>query len=344
MRRQGGPVLNVVRDPQAGAIAPELDAFLDGLSGPTIFHLPGRDPTRVRVVAGGLHGNEPSGLRAIHRLLCTGQRPAVDVFLFVGAVEAARTEPRLSFRMLPGRRDLNRCFRPPFDDLDGRTAAAALDLLSARVPEAVVDLHNNTGHNPAYGIASRVDPHRLHLVGLFAPRLIRSGLCLGTFMEAFDSLAPAVTIECGRAGDSAADATAYAGLVRLCELERLDPVFISPEPLMILADPVRVCLRWGSTLAFFGQPLPGVDLTLDPEIDRHNFEAVAHGTRLGWLGPDVPWPLEACDESGQDVSRDLFEEQDGELRTKVTLVPIMMTTDEVAARNDCLFYAVHRRQ
>src|SRR5207247_719761 len=101
---------------------------------------------------------------------------------------------------------------------DGLVAARALDLLSPVRPQIVVDLHNNTGHNPAYVVTARLDPMWLSVGSLFANRFVRSELRLGTFMEAFDSSAVAVTIECGTAGTAAADATAWAGLVRLLSL------------------------------------------------------------------------------------------------------------------------------
>jgi predicted deacylase len=174
-----------VVDADPAALPRDVDAFLDGLPGPTLLRLAGRDRGRVRVVAGTLHGNEPSGVRAIHHALRTVV-PAVDVLFFVGAVEAARAEPRFGRRMLPGRRDLNRCFRPPHhgDGEDGRVAEAVLAQVRAAHPEAVVDLHNNTGHNPAYAIGTAVDGPRLALGALFAERFVCSSVRLGTFVEA----------------------------------------------------------------------------------------------------------------------------------------------------------------
>src|SRR5688572_2241480 len=45
------------------------EAWLGELQGPTAVRVPGRDGARLRVVSGLLHGNEPSGLRAIFELL-----------------------------------------------------------------------------------------------------------------------------------------------------------------------------------------------------------------------------------------------------------------------------------
>lgn len=331
-----------VRTVEKGDLPDDPDAFLDQLERPTVFRVPGRDRSRCRVVSGSLHGNEPSGLRAIHRFLSLGEPPAVDAWLFVGGVESARAEPRYSHRMLPGRRDLNRCFRPPFGDRDGKVAEQVLDLLRGARPELVVDLHNNTGQNPAYAVGGGLD-ERLDLAALFCDRFVCSDLSLGTFTEAFAELAPSLTIECGRAGDPQADATAYAGLVRLMRLHQLVPARVSREHMMILEHPVRVCLRPDHTLAFADRPDPSASITLDLEIERHNFETVAEGTRFGWVSPGLPWPFEALDASGADVSMAWLEIARGELVSRRSFVPFMLTTHAEIARSDCLFYAATRR-
>lgn len=334
-------VIDVI-EPARGLVVPaDADAFLAGLRAPTIVHVAGRDRSRARVVAGSLHGNEPSGLRAIHRVLADRIEPAVDTWFFLGAVEAAQAPPGFAHRMLPGRRDLNRCFRPPFDDRDGAIAQAALMRLRAVAPELVVDLHNNTGHNPAYAVGPSTDGAYLGLTALFARTFVHSRLSLGTFSEAFADLAPSVAIECGRAGDPAADATAHAGLLRLLRLEHPGALVVS-EPLAILVDPMRVQLQPWASLAFATAPVADAQLTLVPDVDRHNFQTLAPGTALGWL--QGPWPLLAIDEHGRERAHELLLDDGGVLRTRTTIVPMMATTDVAAARGDCLFYAASRQQ
>jgi hypothetical protein len=324
------------------SVPADVEGFLDQLPGPVLLRKRGHDRSRVRVVAGTLHGNEPSGLRAIHHALRT-LVPAVDVIFFIGAVEAARATPRFGHRMLPGRRDLNRCFRPPFAGQDGQLAEAVLAHLRAARPEAVIDLHNNSGRNPAYAIGSAIDGARLGLATLFAERYVSSAVRLGSFVEALEDLAPAVTIECGRAGDVAADAVAAAGLARFLHLDRVDRVVVGHEQLRVFTDVVRVTLRPGLRLAFAHHPDPSADLTLDPEIDRHSFETLPAGTHIGWLRPDADWPLVAEDAAGVARARAFFAVVAGAVAIRQTFTPIMMTTDPVAARADCLFYAVQQR-
>jgi hypothetical protein len=315
------------------------EQFLSWLERPTVFRIPGRDRTRTRAVAGMLHGNEPSGLRAIHALLRDQTRPAVDVICVIGAVEAARTPPRLSKRMLPGRRDLNRCFRPPWEGADGAIARSLLSIVSEACPEALVDLHNNSGHNPPYAIVTRFDEARAGLASLFADRLISSELRIGSLMEAFAPSLPVATIECGRAGTAEADRVAREGLRRYLTLDVL-PRGEGPAGLTLFGDAIRVMLRPGARVSFDSAPSSDVDLTLDRDVDRHNFTRLAAGTRIGWIARGAAWPLVACDAVGCEVAHALFESHEGALVTAREVIPVMMTTDPLAAATDCLFYVV----
>jgi len=324
--------------PRPEALGETPETFLAHLDGPTVLHVPGRDRSRARVVSTLLHGNEPSGLRALHGWLRSGARPAVDALCFVGAVEAGRRPPGFAHRMVPGRRDLNRCFHPPFEGEEGALAAALLAAIRSAPCEALLDVHNNTGHNPPYAVGTRVDDPRLALAALAADRFIHSDLRLGTLTEATEEDLPGITLECGRAGDPAADAVAREALERF-----LEPPLLPGKPgrcLQVLRAPVRVTVRPGVRLAFGESPIPEADLTVASDVDRHNFEQLPPGTPVGWLRDGRGWPLEARGAEGRDVSQEIFRVHEGRLETVRPLVPIMMTTDPAVALADCLFYAV----
>jgi len=314
-------------------------AFLRKLGGPALIRLRGRDPSRVRIVSTLLHGNEPSGLRAVIRFLCSADVPATDVLFFVGAVETALADGGFAHRAFPGERDANRCWSPPWDTPQGEVARLVLDRMKSCAPECLVDLHNNTGHNPAYGVAFSVGHAELSLVSLFADRIVHTPIELGTIVEATVPYFPSVTIECGRAGDPEADEVARRGLRRYLDWDQID--FARPlVPLLHLEAPIRVCVRSGVELAFGASPVPSVPLTISDDIDRHNFEILRAGSPIGWLRSDADWPIEALGSDGVDCSRSFFELDAGILRTRKEFIPIMMTTNRVIAKSDCLFYAV----
>jgi len=279
--------------------------FLDWLDGPTLFRVPGADRSRCRGVVTLLHGNEPSGLIALHRWLRTGEQPAVDVVCLVGATEAARRPPGFAYRMLPGEPDLNRCFDP----IRGELAEQIVRHLRAARCEALVDLHNTTGRTRPYGIGVLLDPIRLGLVSLFAPRYVHMDVRVGALVEALESEFPCVTIEAGRAGDPDADELAHTGLRRFVAGETgLDTIFTVFEAMS------RVTLR------------PGAELI--PDLDRFNLVQLDAGAPLGPVDSDaIPFD-----------PGDLFEIHDGVLVTTCPLAPVMMTSDRVAAEADCVGY------
>lgn len=342
------PPVRFVEHVPGAAVPDDEQRFLDELEGPTVIRVRGRRERPGRVVAGLVHGNEPSGMRAIHRYLRELRpetAPVADSWFFIGAVEAARLPPRLSRRRLPDGLDLNRCFRAPFPGREGEVARAALEILAGAAPEAVLDLHNNTGRNPAYGVVTALDGPRLALTSLFAPRVMHSELRLGTFSEAFDERVPSVTIECGQAGTLEADATAHAGLVRFLELPVIDPHHVAAS-MSVFVSPVRVKLRPGLGLAFADRQIAAVDVTFRPGFDELNFQNVAAEQALGFVGEQAAaeWPFAAHDEHGRECSRDYLAIEGGVIRAARTFVPIMATTDVRIAIDDCLFYAATRRQ
>jgi hypothetical protein len=329
--------LRSLADVRAADVPRDEADLLAWLGGPALLRIAGRDRSRTRVVSALLHGNEPSGLRAVHALLRCSEPPAVDILCFVGAVGAARAPPTFTHRALPGHRDLNRCFRAPFDGEEGALARETLAAIERARPESVVDLHNNTGHNPVYAIGVHATPAHLALASLFATRFIHTTLRLGSLMEGFAADIPAITVECGRAGLPSADTFACQRLVRLVGLPVLPTA--SP-PMQMFVDPVRVTLRRGATVAFDETPRTGCDLTLRGDVDRHNFGRLDAGTRIGWVAREAPLPLEARGGSGDDIAAELFEVRSGALVAAQSFVPVMMTTNPAVAAADCLFYVV----
>ena len=327
-----------LRDPDRDCIGSSVQQFLRWLDGPTAIWVSGSDTSRTRAFSTLLHGNEPSGVIALHRWLRADETPAVNVVFVVGAVTAALEGPGFAHRMLPGRRDLNRCFAGPYDDTQGELAGTILAYLRSLDCEALVDVHNNTGHNPAYGIAATIDAPHLSLVSLFANRCVHSNLNLGTLTETMCDV-PSVAIEAGRSGTAEADATALAGLERYVHRSHLFHE-LDASDLQIYDCPIQVRLAEGTRVAFELQPDPDADLTLRAGIDELNFQGAAVGELLGWLRDGADWPLSALDAAGVEVSRDHFERKGNLLLARRAMLPIMITTNPRIAVDDCLCYLV----
>ncbi len=324
--------------PHPSQIPEDFHEFLVGLGGPSWIECPGPSSRPARVVVSLLHANELSGARAIHGWLRSGRPAAAPTFLVVASVGTYLTPPCGSRRLLLGNPDANRCFRPPFVGSIAENARELLRRLERLRPQALVDLHNNTGRNPPYGVGCGATAAHLGLTRLFADRFMDSDLRLGALFEATTAWFPTVTIECGKVGDPLADAVALAGLGRFLSAGELDFESVDPQ-VQVLARPTRVQLKPGLRLAFAPAADAAADLTLLAGVDRYNFGRVDEATLLGWCsGPELP--LVAIDAAGRDIAADLFHLEGGALWTSRSLVPIMMTQDPIVAAADCLFYAM----
>ncbi len=341
-------VLRVVAAPAPNVIPADPLALLGALDGPVAWRVRGRDPTRVRVVTTLLHGNEPSGLLALQSWLREGPSPAVDILCVIANVEAAKRSPVFTHRTVPGRPDLNRCFLGPFEGVEGRLARAILDLVEAIEPEALVDIHNNTGHNPVYGVGVEPTPEILGLCSMFGTRFIWSDLTLGALLEAVTAC-PAATIEVGKSGEESANVAALQGLRRYVDAERLfEPgdrsadgtALFEPDRVRVLRMPMRATIEPGLRLVMSTVPHADADLTMPDDLDRHNFELVEAGARIGWV-KGARAPLRLVDQDGRNRADEYFERRGDELVVRRPFMPIMITTDAAVAASDCLFYVVH---
>lgn len=321
-------------NPCPDSIPPRVGDFLQSLLGPTAITVHGKDRSRSRVLVTLSHGNEPSGLEAMHRWLRSGRTPSVDILFLLGSVEAARAEPMFYFRMLPGQRDLNRCFNPPYSGAAGKLAEAMLQQIRAAQPEAVIDLHNTSGSNPAFSVTIGDSPEQRALSALFARQMIVTDLRLGSLMEQ-DFGCPIVTIEAGGSQDETAAGVCDAGLEALFHRE---DVFAEPGEVSLLQHPYRLELQPRARIDFADHPLPDRDLTMRADIERFNFTPVPPSEPLGWAAG-----LSCLRAStGRDTrdAREFFRVQDGRIYTRETLRLFMATTRADIAASDCLFYFV----
>ncbi len=334
--------LPVIRDPaveQSDAVA-----WLQALGGPVWLILEGQDPRRCRVITTLLHGNEPSGALALHRWLMTAPRPRTRLAVLLANVRGALSHPVFTHRHTPDGRDLNRCFRAPFEGPSGELARTIARDLAALAPDILVDVHNTSGNGPAFAVATRRHPVVEALAGRFCDRLIVTDMRLGSLMELPHEMpgladCPAFTLECGGALQPEAREVAEGLLRQLAEGP--DPASLSPSrDLEVLVHPLRVELRPGASIAYGRERRPGVDVTLWARIDEHNRGLTVPASRLGWLGEGGLACLTARDGQGRERIDELFRERRGRLHARRPLKLFMATTNSEIARSDCLFYAV----
>ncbi|MCH8544503.1 MAG: succinylglutamate desuccinylase/aspartoacylase family protein [Alcanivorax sp.] len=331
------------RLPHGQPLPATAEAWLAALPGPVMVRYPGVDRTRVRALVTLLHGNEPSGLRAIHHWLSDRTAnaarlppPATDLVLIIANVAAARLAPRYNHRQLPEERDLNRCFRAPWQDGPGQLAQAIISELVALGPEAVLDLHNTSGNSPAFAVAAIDDARHRAFAARFCDHLIVTDLRLGALMEAAEHLFPTLTIECGGSGDPRADAMAATVVERFAANPALFAAQPATDTLTVFRNPVRLELAPGASLSF--DPSEAADITLSADIQQYNFGLARPGVALARLGPGGLSHLVARDHRGRPVLGELFDARAGVLTPRQPLHLFMATARADIAASDCLFY------
>jgi hypothetical protein len=320
--------------------------FLKALGGPTLIRLQGRNPQRQRAFCTLLHGNEPSGLQALIAYLNSNQTPAVNIDIIIAAVSTALTPPLFSHRMLPGNRDLNRCFRPPFAGDEGKLAGAILDVFQAARPECLIDMHNTSGSGPAFGVAVADDADHRALTSLWTNDLIVTDLRLGALMELSEASVPTVTIECGGAADRTSLMIAQEGLQRYFQNEDVLATADNSYGVTCFRNPLRMELQAGCTVAYLdfnssqSTATACADITMPANADRLNYGTVPAGEAIAWVGPQGLSALTAKDKFGQEQLLQHFEINQHQLMAKHPLKLFMATTNATIAQKDCLFYFI----
>ncbi|HCO59489.1 MAG TPA: hypothetical protein DIT58_04790 [Porticoccaceae bacterium] len=326
-------------NPQPEAVGDTVFDFLSLLPDPCWLVLPGKDRSRCRVISTLLHGNEPSGLMALHRCIREGLQPCVDIHVFVGAVSAAKVEPVFSQRFLPGCRDLNRCFRPPFDDGEGSVAQRMLDYLWGLDAECLIDIHNTSGSGPEFSVTPFDSEAQRALAQLFTHRMITTELRLGALMEIASPDFPAVTIECGGAQDVNAHRVAYEGMLRYITQEEVI-VDSRSRVFEVFDEPLRFELLDGTRLCYGEGPVDGADLTIPANIENYNFGEFDPHQILAWLDDGAMEKITVRDPKGNERRDAYFELRAGCLFVRQPLRLFMATTRTDIAISDCLFYFV----
>lgn len=317
--------------------------WLSNLSGPTSICIEGSNTHRTRAIVTLLHGNEPSGLFAIHKLLREGlgtsHKPATNLLLILVSVEAGLLEPVFRYRAYPNERDMNRSFNPPHSDSAGRIAKQVLQLLEKYQPEAVLDVHNTSGKSPSFAVSTEESWQHESLAAMFTHRLVITQLRMGSLMEQSRPDMPVVTIECGGAQEQSSHDLAYSGISTYLNCKELFKVEHGLD-MDIYHDPVRLELEKNLRLAFASQPVLGVDMTLLENVDQFNFTLVPPGTLLGWVrSADILEHLRVADARGNNRFDQFFELCGNKLQTNAAQKLFMVTTRPDIALSDCLLYS-----
>ena len=328
-------VLDRIPDGLLELSADQLAGFLPG---PTLIHLEGRqaNPLFVSVLQ---HGNEFTGWEAVRALLsgyADKQLPR-SLSVFIANITAARE----GLRTAPGQVDFNRSW-PGGVRMDTditRILRQVTDAMRARTPFASVDIHNTSGLNPHYSAVTRIANRMFHLATMFGRTVVYYTRPPGTQASCFSEFCPAVVLECGQAGQVRGDDHARDYLDACLHMNEIPAHPIASHDIDLFRTVATVRVNEGMS---FGFGECGADICFEADLDHMNFHELPAGTSFGRSGNGGPAPIVAVDDFGTDITQDLFEIIDGEIRTKRMVMPSMLTLDAQIVRQDCLCYVMER--
>jgi hypothetical protein len=312
----------------------------DLLGGPSLIHLEGRR-TPALFVSVLMHGNETTGWEAVRRLLerYEGKSETLPraVSLFIGNVAAASQNAR----HLEGQPDYNRVW--PGTEIPPTPEHALMhevvDVMRDRGVFASVDVHNNTGLNPHYACVNVIDNRYLHLATLFSRTVVFFLRPRGVQSMAMAELCPAVTLECGRVGQEHGVEHALDYLDACMHLSDIPDQPVLERDIDLFHTVAIVKIPPGSSFEFGAAE---ADILFAADLDHLNFRELPRGTVLGQVSTKNGISLDVRDELGNDVAERFFVVRDGELRTRIPLMPSMLTRDKDVIRQDCLCYLMER--
>lgn len=319
-------------------LSAESTELVRPLGGPSLIHLKGRSdpPLFVSVLQ---HGNETTGWQAIQSILhkYAGKQLPRSLSILVANVGAAA----MGVRRKDGEPDFNRCW-PGGDTGEHafyKVTRQVFDQMKKRGVFASVDLHNNTGLNPHYGAINRLDHRFFHLATLFSRTVVFFTAPRGVQSIAFSELCPSVTLECGQVGQSAALQHAIDYIEACLHLDHIPEKQVASHDMDLFQS--LATIRIPEHLSFsFG---PGnADISLASDLDHLNFRELPANTVFGHAHNKKEQCLYAQNSDGQDISREIFGCEDGQIRLLRPFMPAMLTLDHRIVRQDCLCYLMER--
>jgi len=341
--------INYLKDPQWQEIQADYEQFLMLMTGPTVIDISGKDNSKYRVVTTLLHGNEPSGLIALHRWLTAredNEQPQTNLRFIICSVEAASIRPLFSARFPEGGVDINRCFgqsnanKASKSEHQGYYQRALLIEQAIREvsPEMVIDLHNGSSPGPTFSISPIVTTETLSIASFFCQTLILSNLQLGALMEQ-DFNCNFITIECGGCHDEQAHEIAYAGIGHVASCKHID--YIHQEKCVeVIYRPLRLQVKPGIRLSYAEHDEGFSGVTLKSNIEYFNFGSAHQDEMLGWLDGNGLDNLQLMDNNNENVIDEYFFARENQLVCRQNLRIFKATTNKKVALNDCLFYVV----
>jgi hypothetical protein len=313
--------------------------ILTEIGEPFCVFVPGKDTKRNRLVSTLIHGNEPSGYFAFLNWLKLKLTPATNTYFMVSGVGAALTKPYFTQRVMISGIDLNRSFYPPYNSYEGKLAKELLQLIELLKPEAIIDIHNTSGHSPDFAICVEPTKINLNISSMFTTKCLVINMQMGTMVEIASLKWNCAVIECGNANHPLANQIALRGLETFLKQNNLEK-YAPKDKISMLHDPVRLELKLGKKVLYSSEHDVAADIVMKPDVDKLNSEKLEVGCPIAKITDGSFDIFNFANEHGNADITEYFYIENKTLYAKIPIHLFMVTTNPVIAQNDCLFYVV----
>jgi len=274
-------------------------------------------------------------MRQILQKYQTAELPR-SIALFVGNIHAARE----GMRYLETQPDYNRIWKGEGEGPEAVMVRQVMELMREQRPFASIDLHNNSGRNPHYACINKLDRRFMYLASLFSRTVVYFVKPDSVQSMAFAEICPAVTIECGRPGEPHGVEHALQFIEACLHLQAFPEHDIAPQDIDLFHTVAIVRVPTHLSIGLEGE---ATDICIPAHLDQYNFSELQPGMVLGTLRQDeLGTGLVATDEQGDDVSERFFELKNGQILTRLAVMPSMLSLDSTIIKQDCLCYLMER--
>ncbi|MCP3850798.1 MAG: peptidase M14 [Gammaproteobacteria bacterium] len=331
-------MLTILNDLPEALLDKKAHELHEILSGPTLIHLSGvkEKPLFISVL---LHGNETTGWEAFRQYLSNLRQEGTvlprSISLFIGNVSAAKEHKRV----LDGQLDYNRVWANHPSE-EGGMMTHILSQMKEKQVFASIDFHNNTGKNPHYACINCKEHDFFQLAHLFSRTVVYFIKPDAVQSMAFSKLCPAVTVECGQPEHQFGVQHAKNYLEKAMSLGEFTNQPLKAEDFDLYHTMAIVKVPEKFSMSF--EPTISSDINFKPDVDKLNFTALNEGDCIARVDSDKNVSLQVINEEGIDVVKRYFDFSDGEIRTKIPVMPSMLTTKEEIIRQDCLCYLMEK--
>lgn len=321
-----------IYNPDCGQTRSSCKEIVQALPGPSVFHIRGRS-SACRVIVTLLHGDEPSGLRAVLEVMRRNTLPITDIKLVIVSVDAAALPPLFSHPFEPGKRDLNRCFREPFLYQENHTAHDLYQLLNSLDAQCVVNLHDTAPDIPNFALTVDTTPAHLALSSYFCDTVLHSPIHIGALTD-LPLTGPVVSVYTPKTFDVKSNKKLIQGLLALWQ----DETLAEHTPVRIISQPRRLELRRSAALTYSDKPVFGVNCTLRSDIEVCSLVTLQAGDMLGWVDHNRLDHFRIIGRSCREKVSRFFSANNNCLTVNQPTRLFLPSKNPELAKSDCLFY------